>query len=419
MRLERVGHAAIKVRSLDVSESFYRDVLGFEVTHRFLEDDELIFGFGSAGHLLLQAVGDDAPAPDAKTLGLHHLAFVLADGERALAAVRADFERRGITYRDVDHDDHRSLYFQDPDGHTLEIYHEPEAALVRTTTDERLARARTYLAGNARLIDRRAFEVSCDGADPARLIVALDAYRNGDGAFGHALEPDLRAPTSQPLHTETALALLKDAGIRARDIAQDCCEFIASVAASDAGLPAFLPGALDYPAAAHWQAGFGAVPSLERTCGMVALLAWHGVSHSWLEFAIEQCHRHLARTEVNEAHYLRYATMFATCALEGTAQRELLARLRTMLPSAEYYVAETPVLRYGLTPLHFAPAPNELTRAWFDEATIARHLDDLEQSQLADGGWTIRFPPPTPAAAIEWRGHVTLEALRQLRAWGR
>jgi hypothetical protein len=90
-----------------------------------------------------------------------------------------------------------------------------------------------------------------------------------------------------------------------------------------------------------------------------------------------------------------------------------------MLPGAEFYVAETPVVRYGLTPLHFAPTPDELTRSWFDDATIARHLDDLAQAQLADGGWTIRFAPPTPAAAIEWRGHFTLEALRQLRAWGR
>ena len=412
MQLERVGHAAIKVRNLDVTEAFYRDVLGFEVTHRFPEDREVIFGFGTDGHVLVQAVGDDAPAPDATTLGLHHLAFVVADGERGLAGVRTDLERHGVAYRDIDHDDHRSIYFHDPDGHTFEIYHEPAAAIVTLSGAERLIRARTFLAGNARLIERRVFETVFDGGDPARVVAALEAYRNTDGGFGHALESDLRTPATQPLHVETALSLLKDAGVRHPSIAQQCCEFVAKVAAPDGGLPAFLPGALDYPAAAHWQAGFGAVPSLERACGTVALLTWHGVEHPWLTYATEQCRRYLLTAVVDEAHHLRYATMFASLVLQGAARDELLARLRTMLPSAQFYVAETPVARYGLTPLHFA-------RTWFDDATIARHLDDLERSQRRDGGWSIRFTPPTAAAAVEWRGHFTLEALCTLRLHGR
>src|SRR4030095_2665739 len=197
------------------------------------------------------------------------------------------------------------------------------------------------------------------------------------------------------------------------------CDFLASIAAPDGGLPAFLPGALDYPAAEHWRHGFGAKPSLERTCGGVSLLAWHGAKHPWLTDATTRCERYLADARIDEANHLRYAFQFASIVLNGSARDAMLERLRRMLNGAEYYIAEPPVERYGLTPLRFAPSPDAPARRFFDDATIARHLDDLEQAQQSDGGWTIRFAPPTPAAASEWRGYFTLEALRTLRAYGR
>ena len=40
---------------------------------------------------------------------------------------------------------------------------------------------------------------------------AVAAYRNPDGGFGHALEPDGRCPGSQPLAIEFALGTLDEA----------------------------------------------------------------------------------------------------------------------------------------------------------------------------------------------------------------
>ena len=42
---------------------------------------------------------------------------------------------------------------------------------------------------------------------------ALRAYRNADGGFGHALEPDLRGTVSQPGGDPTALEVLDEAGV--------------------------------------------------------------------------------------------------------------------------------------------------------------------------------------------------------------
>ena len=50
---------------------------------------------------------------------------------------------------------------------------------------------------------------------------------------------------------------------------------------------------------------------------------------------------------------------------------------------------------------------------------LAAHLDRLERDQQADGGWPITWEPPSEAAVLEWRGVVTLGALRTLVSYGR
>ena len=71
--------------------------------------------------------------------------------------------------------------------------------------------AARFLAGNARVLDRRRFErLFLDGeARPVR--DALAAFRNSDGGFGHALEPDGRTPGSQPAAVAMALRTLDEA----------------------------------------------------------------------------------------------------------------------------------------------------------------------------------------------------------------
>src|SRR5580693_2956780 len=93
-------------------------------------------------------------------------------------------------------------------------------------TSPDLAAAAQFLAANARVLERRWFErLSGDGGDgPVRDAVA--AYRNPDGGFGHALEPDGRCPGSQPLAIEYALHLLHDAGAWDDGLAAAACDWL-------------------------------------------------------------------------------------------------------------------------------------------------------------------------------------------------
>ena len=50
---------------------------------------------------------------------------------------------------------------------------------------------------------------------------------------------------------------------------------------------------------------------------------------------------------------------------------------------------------------------------------IEVHLDHLAGAQGDDGGWTFNWPSWSPAAEADWRGFLTVNALRVLRANGR
>lgn len=124
--IERVGHVVLKVRSLERSVPFYRDVLGLrEVARLTGRMGQMVF-FSATGEnhhdLALLEVGADAPRPDPRAVGLYHVAFKIGDGLDALRAARDVFEARGIRYSLADHRVSQSLYVNDPDGNGVELY---------------------------------------------------------------------------------------------------------------------------------------------------------------------------------------------------------------------------------------------------------------------------------------------------------
>lgn len=125
MHITSFGHAAIKVRDLDSSEAFYSGILGMPVVMRFPEEQELSFGVGKSSLFMVQAVGKDAPAPDSRTLGVHHMAFIVGNNPATLDAAARALSQHGVRYEHVAHEEYESLYCRDPDGHLIELYYWP------------------------------------------------------------------------------------------------------------------------------------------------------------------------------------------------------------------------------------------------------------------------------------------------------
>ena len=84
-------------------------------------------------------------------------------------------------------------------------------------TPEAFARARTFLLERGRPLEAARFRHAFEGGSAADVLDALRTYRNPDGGFGQALEPDVRAPESSVLATATALEVLHDLNVSASD----------------------------------------------------------------------------------------------------------------------------------------------------------------------------------------------------------
>ncbi|MEW6755532.1 MAG: hypothetical protein AB1505_31820 [Candidatus Latescibacterota bacterium] len=283
--------------------------------------------------------------------------------------------------------------------------------------DDPFASGRTFLLTHARLLERMLFEVRFGGAPAECVGRAVRAYQNADGGLGHGLEPDFRCPDSQPLFAEVGLAALWEAGCRQAALALDLCRFLGAVAQADGLLPPALDSAFAWPRAAHWRQPWPA--GLNPTAALCGLLHYQGVEHPWLDRATQTCCRLLLGEPPAEAHALLCATRLADHLPDRELARRLAEGIAAALPHARFFLPQAPVTEYGLTPLHFAPRPDSPWRALFTDSQIRGHLDDLLGRQQPDGGWPISWEPPGPAAALEWRGRGTLEALGVLTAYGR
>lgn len=119
--LRRIDHVALNVSDMERSIAWYRDVLGMQ---RLYEeewgDSPAMMCAGDACIALFRAsVEDPDPPPGGDVLAARHVAFRVDrdDFQRA----QEELDRRGIGQRFRDHGVTHSIYFQDPDGHQLEI----------------------------------------------------------------------------------------------------------------------------------------------------------------------------------------------------------------------------------------------------------------------------------------------------------
>jgi catechol 2,3-dioxygenase-like lactoylglutathione lyase family enzyme len=130
MELERIDHVALAVGDVERSARWYIGVLGFERRYDEIWGGYPVFvGKGKAAIALFPARAGGRQGPERNSNGpisssrppirMLHLAF-RANRKNFLAA-QEELKRRGIKFEFQDHEISHSIYFQDPDGHELEI----------------------------------------------------------------------------------------------------------------------------------------------------------------------------------------------------------------------------------------------------------------------------------------------------------
>jgi catechol-2,3-dioxygenase len=114
--VQGLDHIALTVGDQQVSDSWYRDVLGLERKHADAWGDTPIALMAHGSGLALFK----APAPDGnRAVGLRHIAFRV-DRENFDIA-QDDLRGRGIALEFQDHVVSQSIYFEDPDGLVVEL----------------------------------------------------------------------------------------------------------------------------------------------------------------------------------------------------------------------------------------------------------------------------------------------------------
>src|SRR5580704_3298570 len=283
--------------------------------------------------------------------------------------------------------------------------------------------AAAFVAANARVLDRRRFQRLFEDGPAAPVRDAVAAYRNDDGGFGHALEPDCRAPGSQPAAAEMALRILDETDAWDEDLVRAACDWLVAVAPAEGGAAFVEPTLAGWPHAPWWVPEEGPAhsrPASLIATGMIAgTLHARGFSHRWLDGATEVMWARIGTLTEPGAYEMFGVLSFLQHVPDRDRAREVFGRVGPLIIERNLVALdpEAPGEVHGV--LNFAPEPDSLARSLFDDVTVKAHLDHLAQAQLEDGGWTFNWPSWSPAAERDWRGFLTVDALRVLRTNGR
>ncbi len=279
--------------------------------------------------------------------------------------------------------------------------------------------AARFLAANARVLEWRRFERMFLGGDQAPVRDAVAAYRNADGGFGHALEPDGRDPASQPAAVELGLRILLEADCWDDALVAGACDWL-EASAPAAGGAAFVARTIEgWPRAPWWAPEPDGRPSLISTGQIAGTLHARGVAHRWLARATDLMWSLIDDLTDPGPYDMRGVLRFLQYVPDRARARAAFERNGPLLLGRGLVTLDPDATGEVHTPLDFAPEPGSLARSLFEEKTISAHLDHLAAGQRDDGGWTFNWPAWSKAAELDWRGYMTVDALRVLRANGR
>ena len=119
----RIGHVHLKVSNLERSLSFYRDLLGFELTTMYGDQAAFLSAGGYHHHIGLNTWhSKGAPSAGREGVGLYHTAILYPD-RKDLATVLDRLRKAKYAFTGAsDHGVSEALYLNDPDGNGVELY---------------------------------------------------------------------------------------------------------------------------------------------------------------------------------------------------------------------------------------------------------------------------------------------------------
>lgn len=123
----KIGHVHLTVSDLQKSLSFYRDILGFEITTYYGDSAVFLSAGGYHHHIGLNTWnGKGATPPPAGHTGLYHFAILYPSRKELARVLKRLYEKNYPIEGASDHGVSEAIYLRDPDGNGVELYTDRE-----------------------------------------------------------------------------------------------------------------------------------------------------------------------------------------------------------------------------------------------------------------------------------------------------
>lgn len=280
-----------------------------------------------------------------------------------------------------------------------------------------------FARAHARPLDAARVAHRFEDGPASDVLTRLAAFRNDDGGFGRALEPDFRLDASSAMATTLACDYLVAAGAPADDpLVQGLLGWLHERYDPQVAGWEIVPEAVNAVPRAFWWNWEGkptSWPGNPSADGLAALYRWAPDSPILAQLAAAAL-ASLDRAEMEWHEVLCWTRLLEVVPANFVAEA---------LPRVKHFVAQAVCLdpkgwdEYAPRPHLFAPHPGSPVHDVVASALEA-DLDRLIAERDADGGWSPpwgwgRFEAEWEQAKGEWRGVLVAKNLEVLRAYGR
>jgi len=308
---------------------------------------------------------------------------------------------------------------------------------MKTLLKENFALAWRYLETSARPLELSLFNYFYRKAPRDSVVSQLVKFLNPDGGFGHALEPDMRSPTSSTLATEHGLRILVEMDIPSKHpMVRGAVSYLFQSLDQETKTWRVVPTDVnDYPHAPWWHDEDGSLAKvfdnyliIPRAGILACLCHYHNLLPAWwLDDLIDVTIADISDMDSEQfgggGDSLVYTRRLAESSfLPFSRKHGLISRVREL---ADEIVTRNPYewSDYCAPPLKLAPTPESITSDVLADC-LPPHLDYLIENQDAEGFWDVTwswsdYPEEWEATKVEWRGVLTLETLKYLEVFGR
>jgi hypothetical protein len=298
---------------------------------------------------------------------------------------------------------------------------------------EGFERASAFIFLHGRPLEGALFAYEFENGSSDDVVRELERYRNPDGGFGHALEPDFLLPDSSALATTAALQVLHQVEAKAdHPLVRGALTWLVEAYEPERDVWLSVPSRVDeFPRAPWWDFAANApdAPHL-RLNPRAEIAAW---LWQWPDAAPAKLRERVTPgivanleqwdTDPGADALLCVQRLAEVRALPGSFRERVRRKLLELGPQV---VTRDPAAwtDYCAKPIKLAPRPSSPLAAVLGEEMPGSLTYEVEH-QAEEGCWTPywtwqgRYPDQWAVAEREWKGILTLQMLEALRAWDR